>query len=244
MEEVETSDRRISEIVTHWPEILAAHQVSMGDSQVSAAQLNVLRRYGSCIHRYLAAATRDDHAADELSQEFAFRFVRGDFCRAHPSKGRFRDYLKTILRNLVNDYYRLQKKQLEVRLDENIHLGNYGLAEHGSDEFLELWRQELISHAWTALKNLEDKKSNYYFTVLRFRADHPEMNSSEMAEVISRNIGEEVSADWVRQKLHRSRQKFSQCLLDEVRQTIEGNQHDEIQCELAELRLLKYFNSP
>jgi DNA-directed RNA polymerase specialized sigma24 family protein len=47
---------------------------------------------------------RDPEVADDLAQEFALRFLRGDFQRADPERGRCRDYLKRALINLVHDY--------------------------------------------------------------------------------------------------------------------------------------------
>ena len=41
--------------------------------------------------------TRDEQLAEELFQEFALRMLRGDFRRAEPLRGRFRDYLKTVI---------------------------------------------------------------------------------------------------------------------------------------------------
>src|SRR5258708_40046852 len=63
-------------------------------------------RYAGAVHRYLVSALGDRDAADELDQEFALRFLRGDFHRANPSRGRFRDFVKRSLRNLMIDYRR------------------------------------------------------------------------------------------------------------------------------------------
>jgi hypothetical protein len=47
--------------------------------------------YHRAVHRYLLGALRDEDAAEELFQEFALRFVRGDFRWADRGRGRFRD---------------------------------------------------------------------------------------------------------------------------------------------------------
>jgi DNA-directed RNA polymerase specialized sigma24 family protein len=57
------------------------------------AQGQLLDRYGGAVRRYFLGALHDADAADELFQEFALRFVRGDFRRADPERGRFRDFL-------------------------------------------------------------------------------------------------------------------------------------------------------
>jgi RNA polymerase sigma-70 factor (ECF subfamily) len=74
-----------------------------------AAQRVVLLRYYQPIFRYLRAMVRDDDTAEELTHEFAVRFLRGDFRRADPSRGRFRDLLKRSLRHLVIDHWRRQR---------------------------------------------------------------------------------------------------------------------------------------
>ena len=179
--------------------------------------------------------------ADDLAQEFAYRFVRGDFRNADPAKGRFRDYLKTALRNLINDHFRKQKNDA-VSLDQNQCLAD-SLHESLADEFVEGWRGELLARAWSALKDFESVKSNHYYTVLRYRADHPELGSVEMAELLSKKLDLAVSSDWIRQKLHRARGKFAEFLKDEVRSTLPGSTKIDVESELAELRLLKYMES-
>src|SRR5262249_13327225 len=81
----------ISQIATVWPLIEQAH----GDDpeETGAAQDALLRRYRPAVYRYLLACLGRCDAAEDLWQEFALRFVRGDFRNANPEKGRFRDLL-------------------------------------------------------------------------------------------------------------------------------------------------------
>src|SRR5688572_2306994 len=92
--------RHLSHISTLWQDLLAAH--SGGPEAASAAQQRLIQRYAPAALNYLRGALRDADAADELFQEFALRFVRGDFKRVQPERGRFRDYLKTVLMHLVS----------------------------------------------------------------------------------------------------------------------------------------------
>src|SRR5215218_5179677 len=94
---------RLSRIETLWPAVERAHGAPPEES--AAAMWDLLRRYRGAVYRYLAGAVRDPDAADELFQEFALRFLRGDFRRADPGRGRFRDYVKSALINLVNDHH-------------------------------------------------------------------------------------------------------------------------------------------
>src|SRR5262245_42007918 len=98
---------RLSQLSTNWPELVRA-RIRDG-AAANDARRSVLFRYGGAVYRYLLASTRDPHAADDLSQEFALRFVRGDYDHADPARGRFRDLVKTVLCHLVVDHFRKRK---------------------------------------------------------------------------------------------------------------------------------------
>ena len=90
----ENVKHHLSQIETHWTAVFQAHQGR--SAEAAEAQAELVLRYGGAVHRYLLASLRDVDAADELSQEFALRFLRGDFKNADPGKGRFRDFLEAI----------------------------------------------------------------------------------------------------------------------------------------------------
>src|SRR4051794_16668614 len=99
---------RLSQITTSWSLLLQAHSGPADDT--TAAQQRLFERYSGAVYRYLLAAVRDPNVADELGQELALRIVRGDFQRASPERGRFRNYLKRALFHLIVDYQRAQKR--------------------------------------------------------------------------------------------------------------------------------------
>src|SRR5262249_42968954 len=116
----QTPGWRLSCIDTSWSTVYQAHQ-GQGDEVVSA-QRQLLMRYYHPVARYLRALVRDAEAAEELTQEFAVRFLRGDFRRADPSRGRFRDLLKRALRHLAIDHWRrrrVEKEKMPGSLPEN-----------------------------------------------------------------------------------------------------------------------------
>src|SRR4051812_41351821 len=102
----EDVDSRISRINTQWDLLARAHP---DQPDAAEAQKALLRRYYGAVFRYLVACVGDSDVAEDLSQEFALRFVRGDFRRADPGRGRFRNFIKTSLQNLVVDYRRRQR---------------------------------------------------------------------------------------------------------------------------------------
>src|SRR4051812_25729189 len=75
----------------------------------AAVRERLLERYTGAVLRYLTGAVRDADIAEDLCQDFALRFLRGDYRRAAPEKGRFRDYLRTSLIHLVNDHHRARQ---------------------------------------------------------------------------------------------------------------------------------------
>ena len=97
-------DSRLSQITTRWGVIFeACHGPDQADQ---AAQAQVLERYRGAIYRYALRVLGDSDLADEACQEFAYRFVRGDFRRADPAKGRFRDYVKKAVIHLLREFHR------------------------------------------------------------------------------------------------------------------------------------------
>jgi hypothetical protein len=68
---------RLSQITTAWSLLRQAHAAAAVDPQGDRQAL-LDRNYGA-VYRYLLGATRDEEAALELFQDFAVRFLRGDF---------------------------------------------------------------------------------------------------------------------------------------------------------------------
>jgi RNA polymerase sigma-70 factor (ECF subfamily) len=232
--------RHLSDIQTRWTMIFRAHG-GHTQNEVSAAKEALMLRYGGAVHRYLLGALRDPDAADELAQDFAVRFLRGDFRRADPSRGRFRDFLKRALRNLMINYR-------QRRGPKRVPFGEGGVPEPAAPEstfwelderFLESWREHLIDRAWQALERHERESGQPFHTVLRCRVDHPEMHSPELAEKLSAALGRTVQAGWVRQTLLRSRARFVHHLLEEVASSLDSPQREDVECELIELDLLE-----
>jgi RNA polymerase sigma-70 factor (ECF subfamily) len=241
--EHEPNPNRLSKIVTDWDGVLAAHREGIEGDEVAAARNQILMRYASCIRKYILGATKNQDVAEDLSQEFALRFVRGDYKNADPSKGRFRDYLKTSVRNLVTDHFRAKSAdELTMTAAERIEDDDCGRQLDGLEaEFQQNWRKQLLSHVWDSLKHFELERKNSYFTVLRHRSENPKSSSTEMATALSEIVGNSVTPEWVRQKIHRARQKFADLLIAEVRHSMNSSDEDDIQQELSELGLQKYL---
>src|SRR5262245_40375612 len=110
-------DEHLSRIETQWT-ILFKSTPPGASSSLNAARTALLQRYCGAVYRYLLAVVGNVHEAYELAQEFALRMLQGTFKTADPSKGRFRDYVKTSLFNLVRRHHR-KKNQGPVLLSED-----------------------------------------------------------------------------------------------------------------------------
>jgi RNA polymerase sigma-70 factor (ECF subfamily) len=228
----------LSSISTLWTVVCQAHHGSA--EAISSAQGELLQCYGRAIHRYLLGALRDAEAADELGQEFALRFIRGDFRTADPERGRFRDFVKGVLSHMIADYYRKRNRPSTSTADAPEPTA----PDPGLDQqFLKSWRDELMQLAWRALEEEQARTGKPFHTVLRFRAQHPKLHSPELAEQLSAQFGKKVTAAWVRQTLHRAREKFMDVLVQAVLATMADPTLNDLENELGELGLLTYCKS-
>jgi RNA polymerase sigma-70 factor (ECF subfamily) len=237
MEHVEP-EPRLSQMSTHWTAVMDAHSGTPG--QVSPAVSELMGRYSGAVHRYFLKAVKNPAEAEELDQEFALRFLRGDFRRSDPKRGRFRDYVKRAVQNLITDHYR-RKKSSRARNAPMVEpaIEDPRLAAF-DQEFVASWRNDLLDRSWKALEELQETSGQPYHTVLRFRVDNPDVTSSNAAPRLSRLVGRPLSPGAVRQAVQRSREKFVDFLLAEVLRSMDRPSQEELEEELGELSLLEY----
>ncbi len=239
MEKVE-AEPRLADLSTQWNLVFQAR--SGTPEQVSVAMSLLMCRYAGAVHRYLLKALRDPDIAEELDQEFAVRFLRGDFRHGDPSRGRFRDYVKRAVQNLMKDYYRRRKRDGAGRLVPGVtepSALDEGLVQFDR-QFLQSWRADLLERAWAALAELERTSGHPYHTILRLRVDEPGLTSKEWAVRLSEKLGRPISPGAFRQALQRARREFALRLLTEVRDSIEEPTAQSLEQELADLELLEY----
>ena len=228
------SDRaeHLSRITTLWSAVYQTH--APGDERIEGHRM-LLERYRAAVYAYFFAAVRNADLADELFQEFALRVVRGDFSKANPERGRFRDYLRKALIHLVTDYFR-ERNAWPQRLAENATVSTSEPSAADECDFVHHWREEILERTWQALS---DAQTTYY-AVLLFRVQNPEVPSPQMAADLSRQLGKPMEAYAVRKALQRAHAKFADLLLDEVAASLGEPTPAELEEELRELDLLRY----
>src|SRR5262249_49941536 len=107
-------------------------------------------------------------------------------------------------------------------------------------EFLTSWRDELLARAWTALDAFEKESGKPFYKVLRFRVEHAELSSAQLAEQLGAQMGKSLTAAGFRQTLHRAREKFADLVLDQVLQSLDNPSAEHLEQELIDLGLLDY----
>ena len=226
---------RLSRIATRWSMLREAHDGATLAQNEAKHQL--LERYSRCVYRYLLGAVKNEETAEDLSHEFAVRFLSGNFHRANPEKGRFRDYVKTVLINLVNDYFRSQGKWAD-RIDVENVAPAVAPADIDDQEtsFEQALSEDILNQAWAKLETGNKR----YYAVLQLRIQTPDMNAREMAEVLSRQLNEDIAHATVRKTLERARVRFADMLVEAADETLACDSVQQLSSELKDLGLLSY----
>jgi len=233
------SQEHLSQITTMWTLVRQAHS----GSQVAGAQTKLMERYSGAVYRYVLGAVKDKDAADELFQEFALRFLRGDFRNVNPERGKFRQFLKTCLYHLIVDFQTRKSKQplhLESHAEPVEH--STSMSEH-EQSFVQSCRDDLLDCAWRSLEEYQRTCDQPYYDVLRMRAENSELRSQDLGELLTQKWTRPFSATATRQLLHRSRQKYAEFLCEHVYMQIESPTPEELAQELIDLGLWSYCRS-
>jgi RNA polymerase sigma-70 factor (ECF subfamily) len=229
------SEQRLSRITTHWYTLLRAHDGSAAPAR--SARNDLILRYSGAVYRYLLGAVRDPEVAEELAQEFAVRFLRGDFRRVAPERGQFRNYLRCALANLVNDHHRAR---LAGPRPLSADAAEPPAPQPPTDEeFAGRWRTELLEQTWAALKEANPT----HHAVLRLRVENPDMPSAEIAARVTGSIGHPMTPENVRKTLQRAHARFAELLVEQVAASLASPTAVELEDELTALDLLRYCRS-
>ena len=235
----EESIHHLSRIETLWSVVRGG---SPDRPNAADAQRQLLNRYGGSVRRYLQACLQDQDAVDEVYQEFALRLVRGDFRNADQSRGRFRNYVKSVVYRLMIDHHRGQaKRRAQTPLQHDPEAPPAGASDSDLDaDFTKSWRDELLAQAWAALAEAEQGGGPPHHAALQLRVEHPDWSSNELAAELGRTLGRELQSGAVRVMIHRARERFSDAVISVVADSLEQASLDAIEAELLELDLMTY----
>ncbi|MBL8792760.1 MAG: sigma-70 family RNA polymerase sigma factor [Planctomycetia bacterium] len=230
----------LKEEETRLPVVRAAHDNS-NPEQRKRAQQQLIEQYGRAVMNYLIGAVRDKDVADELFQEFSLKLVRGDFKNADPEKGRFRDFIRTALINLIRDYQRRKRRRCALPDEATKALPDRKTAAP-SDPSTEESLAKLILAAMGKLAEDQIAKGTPYYTVLGLHIEHRHFSASDLAQRLNEivQIHKPYTADGVRKILQRARQRFTQHIIDLIAASINTHAPESLIQELENMGLLSY----
>src|SRR4051812_18638375 len=181
-------DDRLSQIATRWSLL---RQARGGGDAGRGAWGELLLRYHAPVYRYLRALVRDEVEAEELCQEFALRFLRGDFRHANPDRGRFRDYLRVALQHLAGERLRRRPPPLPLTGDRSDPAPD---SPAEAVRFHHLGGAELLGGGGDALAGESAPRGAQFFEVLRRKPSARARPSAALAEELTRRHGRPVTA--------------------------------------------------
>jgi RNA polymerase sigma-70 factor (ECF subfamily) len=235
--------QRISRIETQWTLIRAAHT---GQDEEARNALDALfKRYQRPVYAYLVKSLSSYDAADDVFQQFSLRLIQGGYRHADAARGKFRSYLKTSLARLIIDYRRSKAKLLQTELVDGSPAGDEARDSDATRWFDRQWREELLNTTWQALQVHEQRTGQPSYTLLRLRSQNPDLTSAQLAQQYADCSGQSDTPGSVgiRKTLQRAREKFADLLLEQVANSLNTQDFDQIETELVDLHLLPYCRS-
>lgn len=233
-----TNDR-LDEIPTQWSLLRLAHRDTV--TTAGPARNALVLRYNRAIRGYVGAMVRNPHDADELAQEVVMRLARGDFARATPERGRFRDLLKVSVRNMVKSHW--SREEVRSRRREAVPDWSVvaGADDERDDEWLTTWRQAVLDLAWQGLREFEQShRGNVSHALLKLRVEWPDASIGELADHLAEATGARLREPALRQQLRRARLRFAELLIEELARSIDDASPERVEEELSDLELLDY----
>jgi DNA-directed RNA polymerase specialized sigma24 family protein len=233
----DVGSKLLGELSTYLPDLDAAHRQDEPELAQNA-QTRLLLRYRRPILRYVRHALPNQDDCELIFQNFAINFVQGKYRGFDPGRGRFREYLKRALFNLVHDYYRENHTPRRVQLDVN----NISVAvqprQTEVDPFQALWSEEVVKRGLDKLDQRErEKPRSFVGSVIRLKAENPARRSADLARILTARKGIPVTAEKVRKDTHLARGLLIHYVIEEVRSTLGNPSLDDLEEELIDLGL-------
>jgi RNA polymerase sigma factor (sigma-70 family) len=229
---------------THWSMVLAAGKRALPESEKALADL--CQAYWGAVYVFVRRQVADVHEAQDLTQAFFTALLEKNILAvAQPSRGRFRSFLLTSVRNFLHNE-RDKQKSLKRGGGQKVLALNF--QQEDSKQSLEpadtLTPERLFERQWVLA--LLDQ------VMARLRAEHVKAGKqrifdrlkgslsgadaeSSLAEIAA-ELG--ISANAAKVAAHRLRKRYRELLRAEVAQTLADPQEidDEIRQLFAALR--------
>jgi hypothetical protein len=202
----------------------------------------IIQRYGKAIRRYLFALLKKPEDVDDVAQTIHVKILKGDLAKWDASRSRFRDFLKTVVRNAALDCHRQAQKRGK-NADDLANVADPHSTTAENQVWIDLWREALIASVLAAMKAYQDKNpGNHFFTVVRMLEADPEIRSEQLAAALAEQTGSACTAENARQQKARARGKFAELLVKEVMLTVPCQARESVEEELHTLGLFGYVD--
>jgi RNA polymerase sigma factor (sigma-70 family) len=226
---------------TRWSIVLSAGHSSSPKYQEALAAL--CGTYWYPLYAFLRRQGHDAHAAEDFVQAFFARMLeKHDFRLADPSRGKFRSFLLTSLKNFVaNEFDRANAQKrgggqpvlsLDVELGEELYVREPADTATPETLFERAWAMTVLDRAMAQLDAAVSKtgEQNQFQLLKQFL-------TGDTATLSYKDAGAQLgmSEGAVKVAVHRLRRRFREALKDEVAQTVgdERQVDEEIQYLIA-----------
>ena len=224
---------------TRWSIVLSAGHSSSPRCRDALAAL--CHAYWYPLYAYLRRQGYDSHEAEDFTQAFFARMLeKHDFRLADPTRGKFRAFLLTALKNFVaneHDRARRQKRgggyeflSLDVKSGEDRYVHEPADLSTPESLFERAWAMTVLGQAMARLEGAVMKsgeQKQFYLLKTYLIGDNATLPYKEAAKAL------DISEGAVKVAVHRLRKRFREILRDEVAQIVSS----EVDVE-EEIRLL------
>jgi DNA-directed RNA polymerase specialized sigma24 family protein len=213
-------------------------EISTDPNALADPQALVLR-YSSAILGYLKILLQDENDAQDVSQQFALRMLRGELEHWQPGEGRFRDYLCRCVRNAAWDHLRARRgwAPLTEEISDPASEGAKRLV------WLDLWRAAVLEVVRKDVQEFEAAHSdqgNLFHTLLELLVAQPDATSNDLAERLTQEVRRNVTPAGVRKQISRLRRKFAELIVQEIQRTLPESTAESIREEMTQLGVMGY----
>lgn len=254
--DVEGEWNRLSRISTKRTLLRQAHDP--GDAKAEEARADLLDRYRSAIRSYFHTRLKDSSDAEDLTQDLMLRMWQGKLGGAVAGvvkakggtvrPGRFRDYLKRVMKNDIRRLYR-ERRRMNQWFDELTPEvegdDDWSLESEADATYRNTCRRIVIDMALEDLDHYQSRRpGNFAATLMRLVIEHPrddgETRRLRLLEAIGKTK-DELNSVAFRQQLARARKKFGEFLVKAVSHTLDNPSSQCVEQELIDLELMPYL---
>lgn len=237
-------DRAVDFKTTHWSVVLAAGGTTSPGAAAALEQL--CRKYWYPLYAYVRRQGHNPEDAQDLVQEFFFRFLRQrSVRRADRNRGRFRTFLLSSLKHfLINEWSKANREKrgggrplISLDADESETRFLAEPADHRSPDkaFDRQWAMVILDRVMAEVQaEFAVGDRGWVFDELKplLMGEESEISYAELAPRLGMTHGQ------LKVNVHRLRRRYREVLRKEIAQTVDepGVVEDEIRELVAALR--------